>query len=261
MAIASGTPEVPDAPFLDEPTERPVQAVRHDYPPSFELDWHRHSRGQLLYVAQGVAAVHTPYGAWMAPPERAVWTPAGMPHAVRMVGTVSTRALRIDPARWRSPGDRSQVIAVSPLLRTLLDAATEVTPAYDVQGRDGLLMDLLLTEIDRAPLVSLAVPFPTSTALAAKCRAFLERPNPHDTIDDWSTELGIGRKAFTRGFRRETGMSFAEWRRQACLLTALPRLSSGESVTSVALDLGYESPAAFATMFKRLVGVAPSHYA
>jgi AraC-like DNA-binding protein/quercetin dioxygenase-like cupin family protein len=260
MPIASGTPEVADAPILDEDVDRPVLAVRHDYPPSYELDWHRHSRGQLLYVAEGVAAVHTPYGAWMAPPERAVWTPAGMPHAVRMVGAVSTRTLRIDPARWRSPGDRSQVIEVSPLLRTLLDAATEVTPAYDVHGRDGLLMELLLNEVDRAPHVPLALPFPTSTALAAKCRAFLERPNPHDTINDWSAELGVGRKAFTRAFRRETGMSFAEWRRQACLLTALPRLSSGESVTNVALDLGYESPAAFAAMFKRLVGVAPSHY-
>lgn len=31
-------------------------------------------------------------------------------------------------------------------------------------------------------------------------------------------------------------------------------------MTGVALDLGYESPAAFATMFKRLVGIPPSHY-
>jgi AraC-like DNA-binding protein len=46
-------------------------------------------------------------------------------------------------------------------------------------------------------------------------------------------------------------MSFAEWRQQACLLIALPRLADGESVTSLALDLCYDSPAAFTTMFKR----------
>jgi AraC-like DNA-binding protein len=55
-------------------------------------------------------------------------------------------------------------------------------------------------------------------------------------------------------------MSFAQWRRQACLLAAIPRLGAGDSVTKVALDLGYESPAAFATMFKRVLGVAPSRY-
>jgi AraC-like DNA-binding protein len=31
-------------------------------------------------------------------------------------------------------------------------------------------------------------------------------------------------------------------------------------VTNIALDLGYDSPAAFTTMFKRLIGVPPSHY-
>ncbi|MFD2501174.1 helix-turn-helix domain-containing protein [Rhizorhabdus histidinilytica] len=56
------------------------------------------------------------------------------------------------------------------------------------------------------------------------------------------------------------GSQLRRWRQQACLLIALPRLAAGEAVTTIALDLGYESPAAFTTMFKRLAGVAPSHY-
>ena len=34
----------------------------------------------------------------------------------------------------------------------------------------------------------------------------------------------------------------------------MPRLAAGEPVTAVALDLGYENPAAFTTMFKRAFG-------
>ena len=248
------------APMLDDAVARPISAVGADYPPAYELDWHRHRRGQLLYAAKGVVAVHTPQGAWMAPPERAVWTPGGMPHAVKMVGAVTTRGVSIEPDLWRSPGDRPQVIGVSPLLRNLLLTASQLPAEYEIAGRDGLVMQLLVAEVDRAPVIPLNVPFPTSPALAAKCHAFLQRPNPHDTIDAWSAELGIGRRAFTRAFRRETGMSFAEWRQQAMLLVALPRLAEGDAVTSVALDLGYDSPAAFATMFKRVVGVAPSRY-
>ncbi len=41
---------------------------------------------------------------------------------------------------------------------------------------------------------------------------------------------------------------------------AIPRLGAGDLVTAAALDLGYESVAAFATMFKRVLGVAPSRY-
>jgi AraC-like DNA-binding protein len=70
----------------------------------------------------------------------------------------------------------------------------------------------------------------------------------------------MGRRAFTRTFRRETGMSFGAWRQQACLLVALPRLAAGEPVTSIALDVGYESVAAFSTMFKRLLGISPNRY-
>ncbi|XOT98243.1 helix-turn-helix domain-containing protein, partial [Alcaligenes pakistanensis] len=55
----------------------------------------------------------------------------------------------------------------------------------------------------------------------------------------------------TRLFRQQTGMSFSEWRQQACLLAALAKLSAGQSVTQIALDLGYDSSSAFSTMFRR----------
>lgn len=243
----------------NEAVARPVVATGHDYPPSFELERHHHLRNQLIYAEKGVAVVSTPQGAWAAPPERAVWIPAGVPHSVRMVGAVSTRSVLIQ-AQVVKPGDRCQVVGVSPLLRQLLVAAAAAPAEYDEAGRDGLVMSLLLAELEQAPLIPLSAPFPRSPALAAKCHAFLERPSPHDTIDGWAEDLGMGRRAFTRAFRRETGMSFAEWRQQACLLVALPRLAAGEPVTAIALDLGYDSPAAFATMFKRLSGMPPSRY-
>ncbi|ATQ41576.1 AraC family transcriptional regulator [Caulobacter mirabilis] len=241
-------------------TPRAVIGVGNEYPPSFELDWHSHKRGQLLYAATGVVIVSTPYGAWIAPPERAVWTPPGVPHAVRGVGHVSSRGILIAPQACDVLGEASRVIAVSPLLRNLIVTACEIEPEYDEGGRDGLVMRLLLVELGRAPLVPLSVPFPATPALAGRCHAFLERPRPHDTIDAWAQSLGMERRAFTRLFRRETGMSFGAWRQQACLLVALPRITAGEPVTTVALDLGYDSPAAFSTMFKRLLGVPPNRY-
>jgi len=44
------------------------------------------------------------------------------------------------------------------------------------------------------------------------------------------------------------------------LSVALPKLAAGESVTAVAFDLGYDGPGNFSTMFKRVLGVSPSHY-
>jgi AraC-like DNA-binding protein len=166
----------------------------------------------------------------------------------------------IEPGISTALGDACRVIEVSPLLRHLLAAATALPIEYELQGRDQLIIELLLTELERAPVIPIAVPFPLTRELARLCHTFLENPTPHATIENWADELRLSRRTFTRLFRRETGMSFAEWRQQACLLIALPRLANGESVTSLALDLGYDSPAAFTTMFKRRLGLPPSHY-
>jgi AraC-like DNA-binding protein len=122
------------------------------------------------------------------------------------------------------------------------------------------VMALIQQEMRRLPVVPLSLPYPANKNLAARCRQFLHKPSVHETIEDWSEALGMSRRTFTRLFRRETGLTFVAWRQQACLIAALPRLAAGEAVTSVALDLGYDNPAAFTTMFKRVLGASPRAY-
>jgi len=55
-------------------------------------------------------------------------------------------------------------------------------------------------------------------------------------------------------------MSFTAWRQQVRLVDALSRLATGQPVTTVALDLGYQSPSAFTSMFRRALGRAPTRY-
>jgi len=55
-------------------------------------------------------------------------------------------------------------------------------------------------------------------------------------------------------------MTFVEWRHKLRLLNAIERLAQGQSVTQVALDLGYLSISAFIAMFRRRLGVTPSYF-
>jgi AraC-like DNA-binding protein len=55
-------------------------------------------------------------------------------------------------------------------------------------------------------------------------------------------------------------MGLAVWRQQVRLMEALSRLASGQPITTVAFDVGYDSPSAFSAMFRRAFGVAPSEY-
>jgi AraC-like DNA-binding protein len=86
--------------------------------------------------------------------------------------------------------------------------------------------------------------------------------NPGDvrTLADWARTVGAGSRTLARLFLAETGMSFRHWHQQVRLLEALRRLASQEPVTTVALDLGYDSPSAFIAMFKRALGMTPGQY-
>jgi AraC-like DNA-binding protein len=135
-------------------------------------------------------------------------------------------------------------------------APSDVAP----DGRARLINALMLAEIARLPQRALGLPIPREPRLAKLCRAFVAAPDPHLTIDEWAASLAMSRRAFTRAFRAATGLSLSIWRQQACLFTAVPRLADGEPVTSVALDLGYDSVAAFTTMFTRMLGASPRAY-
>ncbi|MGL4291226.1 MAG: AraC family transcriptional regulator [Phreatobacter sp.] len=243
-----------------ESIDQQTIALASDYPQGYLVKAHRHSRAQLLYALRGVVTVTTGMGRWVVPTGHALWIPARIEHAVEMLGRVSMRSVYVAPDAIEGLPDGFRVVAVTDLMRSLIVEAVTLPLAHEPMSRAGLVMALITLEIPRLPEQPLGLAFPAEPRFAMLCRRFLERPSPHARIDEWADQLAMSRRAFTRAFRRETGLSLQAWRQQACLFAALPRLADGEPVTSVALDLGYESVAAFTTMFKRMLGVPPSHY-
>jgi AraC-like DNA-binding protein len=179
-----------------------------------------------------------------------------MSGAVTMLNTfVSDEA-----SRAAGLADQCGVYGVSPLLRQLLDEAVDLPALYDDDGRAGKLMALLVAEIATMPQLSLNAPLPADPRLARVCRRIFVEPSIAIDLDTVAAEAGMSRRTFTRLFRAQFGVSFAEWRQQVCLLAAIKRLSLGQPVTVVALDLGYASPSAFAAAFRRVLGETPSQY-
>lgn len=239
--------------------DRPVVAIGNDYPPGDVLPAHAHRRAQLLYGATGVMHVVTRDGNWVVPPQRAVWIPAGVTHQVRMLG-VSTRSAYIEPGAARAGRTACEVIEVSALMRELLLEAVDMPAAYDPGGRDGALAALLLHEVERAPVLPLHIPLPRDRRLAPLCRAFIAAPDARLPPRQWADRLHMSERTFSRVFRQQTGLSFSEWRQRVCVVLALARLAAGDAVTAIALDYGYQSPAAFSTMFRRVLGRPPTAY-
>jgi len=243
-----------------EQVSRPVLALGNEFPDQHVIAPHQHRRGQLLSGASGVVVVSTAEATWVMPPQRGMWIPPGTHHDVRMIGDVDLQSIFVEAGAAAAMPDHCQVVGITPFMRSLMTEALNLPLEYELEGRAGALMQLIEHELHALPLLPLSLYFPAHGPLSLRCRQFVQRPNIHVTIDDWAQALGMSRRAFTRLFRRETGMSFVAWRQQASLLCAMPRLAAGEPVTTVAMDLGYENPAAFTLMFRRAFGSPPLTY-
>lgn len=240
-------------------TPRPVMALQDEYPAGYVDPMHSHDHVQILYASAGVMSVRTPQTSFVIPPQRAVWLPAGMKHEVACRGPVSLRTLYL-PSGHEPVDAECRVFEISNLLKALILEIVDFPPLYDVNGREGRIIELCLEEITRMPNAPYRVSMPVDPRLLRVCNAILADPADPRDIDDWAALAAMGRRTFTRAFKQETGMGLAVWRQQVRLMEALSLLAAGASITQVTYDVGYDSPSGFAAMFRRAFGVPPSKY-
>ncbi|MBI3784369.1 MAG: helix-turn-helix transcriptional regulator [Deltaproteobacteria bacterium] len=240
--------------------QRPVVGYAADFPNGFELTEHRHPAGQLLYASSGVMTVATKQGRWIVPPQRAVWVPPSVTHSVRMSGQVKVRTLYLDTSILRDPSMTCCVVNVNPLLRELILRVVEFVQPYPLDGPEARIAAVVTDEIRVARVAPLYLPMPRDPRLLAITTQLARNPADRRTLAQWSCTAGASLRTLARLFQRETGLSFARWRQQACLLRALELLAAGDSVTSAAIDLGYDSVSAFISMFRSSLGTTPAKY-
>lgn len=241
-------------------SDLPVVAYSVDYTDGHITGWHQHPNAQLLHAVQGIMRISTTQGQWLVPPSRAIWMPPAIEHSVCMIGQVKMRTVFIQPLSAPRLWPNCQVVGISPLLRELLLAATHIGTAYSEGSRDWHLIHLLLEEIRSIPALPLQLPNLLDSRLQVIASTLRDCPDDPTTVKTWATRLHITPKTIHRLFLNETGMTFGQWRQQTRLLAALERLAKGDKVVTVALEMGYNSPSAFAAMFKRQFGVTPSQF-
>ena len=142
----------------------------------------------------------------------------------------------------------------------LLRHAGDIPLEYDLDGPDGRVMGVIMDLLGRAEQAPLHLPWPTDPRLARVTDALMEDPADPRGLEEFAAEAGASARTLARLFDKELGMSFRAWRQQRRLLASLEMLAGGRPVTSVALDLGYDSPSAFIAMFKRVLGKSPTAY-
>jgi len=239
---------------------RPVASRARDLPQGQLIEAHHHRRAQLLFASNGTMVVSTDQGIWVVPTQRAVWIPAFVDHAVLARSPLSLRSLYFSPAIVPDMPKDCAVVTVSELLRQLILAAVALPTDYDEDGADGRLIGVLLDQIQTLPETPLHLPMPGDGRLRIIAETLTQNPADPRSLEQWAETAGASSRTLTRLFAAETGMTFRQWRQQVRLLEALARLADGDPVTTVALDLGYDSQSAFISMFRKSLGTTPGRY-
>ena len=238
----------------------PIHGVEIELFPGGLVERHRHVRGQIMLATTGVVTVCTHNRSWVISGPRGIWMPEGVSHSVVASTGAELRNLQVSRSIGPHLPTEACVVSASPLFRELVTSAILGPNELSRDSRAAKIVDLLLTEFHPSEHAPLDLPEPTDIRLKRICTALRADPSDDRTLAEWAEVAGGCTRTLGRLFLKETGLTFAQWRRQVRLLDALVRLSNGQSVTSVALDAGYESPSAFIEMFRRVMGRTPGQY-
>jgi|ERR1043166_2747146 AraC-like DNA-binding protein len=237
-----------------------VVAFAFDLPHRHQIPEHEHSRDQLVYAQSGVMTVMTAAGTWVVPPNRAVWMPAGVRHWIRISGRLAMRTLYLRKGAAKSLPRACIVVSVSPLLRELILQIVDVGALSRRNRSDRTILDFLHLNLCAMDTIPLHVPMPQHPTLRAIAERLSEHPAESANLSDFAGRFHMSERTLERLFLSQTGLTFRHWRQQIRLLKSQELLAAGKSVTTVALDVGYESTSAFIAAFRKAFSQTPRRY-
>jgi len=221
---------------------------------------HRHPEGQLYAVARGLIVVSTDRGKWMMSPGQIGWIPPNISHGACIHGAMSGWTGYLHPTLCGSLPMQPAVFKQTALSKAVFGKflRSEVPAVHG--DREQRLIGVLIDEIATLVPEPMYLPMPTTEKLAAIGQEIAATLSTKRSLDEIARRVGMSRRALTRQFRAETGLSIIEWRDAARTQRGMEMLIAGRTVTETAFALGYDGASKFITSFKRAFGSTPKQF-
>ncbi|MBB5498272.1 AraC family transcriptional regulator [Paraburkholderia sp. MM5384-R2] len=229
--------------------------------------WRAYRRARLIHVSEGVLTVRTASGRWVVPAARALWIAANTLHCLHATRPVQSYSLYVatavamDAAAAAAPLP-AQTGALIPdiLVQALLAAAADLSHDHTPDEPARRLLQVLLDRVAGLPAAPLGLNWPGDPRARRIAEALSANPAQSLVLEELAAAAGVTARTAARLFAKETGQTFGQWRQQLRLLAALEHLGAGESVTQVALEVGYNDVSSFIAVFRDAFGDTPARY-
>lgn len=220
---------------------------------------HSHAKGQLLAAEQGLMTIRLDDVQQVVGATQVVWIPPHYPHGLCSHGSFNGWSLYIDQTICSTLPQQCCTLPLSGLLREAIKCLANWSSGV-WNERQQRIAAVILDEIATLPDESFSLPMPVDPRLVRIAQAMLLDLSDRRRMDEWAIWVGLSPRTLTRKFISETGFNFMQWRQRARLMRALELLADGVSVTTVALEVGYENISAFIELFQATFGSTPGKY-
>lgn len=234
----------------------PLIGIAAEMAAQHDSGFHCHQRGQLLFTERGAIQITLTDTLSVLPPTRVAWIPPQILHRAQMFEAVGYRSLYPDAQLSACLPPTCEIFGVSPLLREILFLFAGLPFDSDwTQPRLQHLLPVFLDELTLAGREDMQLPLPSDRRLKTLDPRILP-----PQLNELASRCGAGEKTITRIFRRETGMSYQQWRQQWRLIKSVELLAKKYRSSDIAQALGFASDSAFVSFFRKMTGKTPGEY-
>jgi AraC-like DNA-binding protein len=220
-------------------------------------------RHYLVYARQGTLRLEADGQRWTLPPARAALIEANSPVTISIPVRLVSASVLFDRKMFTPPCHLS-VFDMSPLARELVGECLEWTGEDDAQPPyiQQLFRTLAMIVSHLAKMPSPCVmPVPTSRELARALALTEARASDSPNFEAIAHAVGQSPRTLSRRFSEEIHMTWREALRRIRVIRAIEILAEGNnSITEVAMQVGYTSLSAFNAAFRQITGQTPTQY-
>ncbi|MDB5071317.1 MAG: AraC family transcriptional regulator [Candidatus Eremiobacteraeota bacterium] len=181
----------------------------------------------------------------------------GVPVQLHASERIDVRMLYLDVSRMRIDIAPSRAVAVTPLLRELIERNVERGALDAREASDRHLIEVIFDEVHALAGVPFALAFPSDPRALRAAEHCLAAGDATIDRQRFAEIAGTSARTLERLFVTQTGCSIGRWQRRMRLLGAACSLAAGGSLNDSAFNAGYASPSAFITAFRRTFGMTP----
>lgn len=235
--------------------------VWHEADWKFSDEWHSHHMGQLIFVEKGVQYLHTAERTYLLPTHHCAWIPPGLMHRTSSpVNPVYLRCIFVSQTTNDAFFKEVNIFHTPKVLREMILFTEQWSR---LEEEDPLELDFLKALIGILPItfqsaLPLVLPVPQNPRIARMIDYLTENIANDIKIPELALNFNLSARTMERLFKQDIGITVAGYIKLYKIIKAVELLSiTGETVKSVARQVGYDSVSTFSNTFYNVLGLRP----